>query len=84
MNLVDATVVGDRVTFAGFARFCAAVDGRREVRPDEEVELAVDNEHLHFFDADTGRVLGDPVGLSAARSFSCWLKARTGSGTGRR
>jgi hypothetical protein len=27
----------------------------------EEVELAVDNEHLHFFDADTGTVLGDPA-----------------------
>ena len=44
------------------ARFCASVDGRREVTPDEEVELAVDHEHLHFFDADTGRVLGDSAG----------------------
>jgi multiple sugar transport system ATP-binding protein len=43
------------------ARFCACVDGRRAVGAGEEVELAVDNQHLHFFDADTGRVLGDPT-----------------------
>jgi multiple sugar transport system ATP-binding protein len=43
------------------ARFCACVDGRRAVSVGEEVELAVDNRHLHFFDADTGRVLGDPT-----------------------
>jgi multiple sugar transport system ATP-binding protein len=43
------------------ARFCACVDGHRRVTVDEEVELAVDVEHLHFFDADTGKVLGDPV-----------------------
>ncbi|HEY1368510.1 MAG TPA: sn-glycerol-3-phosphate ABC transporter ATP-binding protein UgpC [Gaiellaceae bacterium] len=41
------------------ARFCASVDGRRDVRIGEEVELAVDNQHLHFFDPDTGAVLGD-------------------------
>ena len=41
------------------ARFCASVDGRRNVDVGEEVELAIDNTHLHFFDADTGRVLGD-------------------------
>ena len=41
------------------ARFCASVDGRRTVDVGEEVELAIDNTHLHFFDADTGRVLGD-------------------------
>ena len=43
------------------ARFCACVDGRRGVTIGEHVELAVDNEHLHFFDADTGTVLGDPA-----------------------
>jgi multiple sugar transport system ATP-binding protein len=43
------------------ARFCACVDGRRAVSAGEEVELAVDNRHLHFFDADTGRVLGHPT-----------------------
>jgi multiple sugar transport system ATP-binding protein len=43
------------------ARFCASVDGRRSVKIGEEIELAVDNAHLHFFDADTGRVLGDPA-----------------------
>jgi multiple sugar transport system ATP-binding protein len=40
------------------ARFCASVDGRRGVSIGEEVELAVDNEHLHYFDAGTGSVLG--------------------------
>jgi multiple sugar transport system ATP-binding protein len=43
------------------ARFCASIDGRRHVEGGEEVELAVDNEHLHFFDPDTSTVLGDPT-----------------------
>ncbi len=42
------------------ARFCASIDGRRQVRMGEEVELAIDNQHLHFFDPATGTVLGDP------------------------
>ena len=41
------------------ARFCASIDGRRQVRLGEEVELAIDNRHLHFFDPETGTVLGD-------------------------
>jgi hypothetical protein len=41
------------------ARFCASIDGRRQVRMGEEVELAIDNRHLHFFDPETGAVLGD-------------------------
>jgi multiple sugar transport system ATP-binding protein len=41
------------------ARFCACVDGRRSVTIGEDVELAVDSEHFHFFDPDTGAVLGD-------------------------
>ena len=41
------------------ARFCASIHGRRHTAIGEEVELAVDNEHLHFFDPDTGAVLGD-------------------------
>jgi multiple sugar transport system ATP-binding protein len=40
------------------ARFCACIDGRRHVAVGEEVELAIDNEHFHFFDAETGTVLG--------------------------
>ena len=39
------------------ARFCASVDGRREVALGEEIELAVDNKHLHFFDPETGVAL---------------------------
>jgi multiple sugar transport system ATP-binding protein len=46
------------------ARFCACVDGRRAVSVGEAVELAVDNEHLHFFDADTGTVLAGPNGTA--------------------
>jgi multiple sugar transport system ATP-binding protein len=41
------------------ARFCATIHGRRHVAIGKEVELAVDTEHLHFFDPDTGAVLGD-------------------------
>jgi multiple sugar transport system ATP-binding protein len=43
------------------ARFCACVDGRHSVRADEEIELAVHVEHLHFFDLETGTALGDPA-----------------------
>jgi multiple sugar transport system ATP-binding protein len=39
------------------ARFCAAVDGRRPVAPGEDVELALDNRHLHFFDPATGAAI---------------------------
>ena len=46
------------------ARFCACVDGRRAISVGEAVELAVDNEHLHFFDADTGTVLAGPTGTA--------------------
>jgi multiple sugar transport system ATP-binding protein len=46
------------------ARFCACVDGRRAVSVGEAVELAVDNEHFHFFDADTGTVLAGPTGTA--------------------
>jgi multiple sugar transport system ATP-binding protein len=41
------------------ARFCASIDGRQDVAIGEEVELAVDSRHFHFFDPDTGTVLGD-------------------------
>ena len=37
------------------ARFCASIHGRQHVAIGMEVELAVDTEHLHFFDPDTGR-----------------------------
>ena len=50
------------------ARFCACVDGRRAVNVGEAVELAVDNEHLHFFDADTGTVLAAPTGTAPTRA----------------
>jgi len=39
------------------ARFCASVDGRRNVTLGKEIELAVDNKHLHFFDPETGVAL---------------------------
>jgi multiple sugar transport system ATP-binding protein len=36
------------------ARFCASIDGRRPVMLGEDLELAVDHRHLHFFDPATG------------------------------
>jgi multiple sugar transport system ATP-binding protein len=52
------------------ARFCASIDGRRSVTIGEEVELAIDNRHLHFFDADTGAVLGDRAAAKTAARVS--------------
>jgi multiple sugar transport system ATP-binding protein len=50
----DATLLADDQR----ARFCASVDGRRHVALGEEIELAVDNRHLHFFDPESGLALG--------------------------
>ena len=47
------------------ARFVACLYGRHAIRIGSELELAVDTAHLHFFDPDTGDVLGDR-GLAAA------------------
>jgi multiple sugar transport system ATP-binding protein len=41
------------------ARFCASIDGRRHVAVGEEIELAVDHRHLHFFDRETGAAIAD-------------------------
>jgi multiple sugar transport system ATP-binding protein len=46
----DATLLADDRR----ARFCASIDGRRDVVPGEALELAVDHRHLHFFDPATG------------------------------
>jgi multiple sugar transport system ATP-binding protein len=46
----DATLLADDDR----ARFCASIDGRRAVAAGEELELAVDHRHLHFFDPVTG------------------------------
>jgi multiple sugar transport system ATP-binding protein len=46
----DATLLADDRR----ARFCASIDGRRDVVPGEALELAVDYRHLHFFDPATG------------------------------
>jgi multiple sugar transport system ATP-binding protein len=48
------------------ARFCASIHGHRVVGIGEEVELAIDNDHLHFFDLRTGEVLGDPAFAAVA------------------
>ena len=45
----DATLLADDRR----ARFCASIDGRRQVALGEEIELAVDHRHLHFFDPET-------------------------------
>jgi multiple sugar transport system ATP-binding protein len=51
----EGTLLADDVR----ARFCASIDGRRHVHAGEEVELAIDNRHLHFFDPETGAALDD-------------------------
>lgn len=50
----DATLPADDPR----ARFCAAIAGRRVIRPGEDLELAVDHRHLHFFDPDTADAIG--------------------------
>jgi hypothetical protein len=42
----------------GEALFCASVDPRTRARPGSTVRLAVDIERFHFFDRETGEVLG--------------------------
>jgi multiple sugar transport system ATP-binding protein len=49
----DATLLADDQR----ARFCASIDGRRQLVLGEDVELAVDHRHLHFFDPESGRSL---------------------------
>jgi multiple sugar transport system ATP-binding protein len=49
----DATLLADDRR----ARFCAAIDGRRQVALGEPLELAVDHLHLHFFDPASGESL---------------------------
>ena len=49
----DATLLADDQR----ARFCASIDGRRRVELGEEIELAVDHHHLHFFDPQTGAAI---------------------------
>jgi multiple sugar transport system ATP-binding protein len=49
----DTTLLADDLR----ARFCASIDGRREVTLGQEIELAVDNKHLHFFDPESGIAL---------------------------
>jgi len=39
--------------------FTARVDGRHHVTIGDAISLAIDNTHLHYFDPDTGLVLGD-------------------------
>jgi multiple sugar transport system ATP-binding protein len=39
------------------ARFCAAIQGRYAVAAGEDVELAVDHRHLHFFDPVSGAAI---------------------------
>ena len=39
------------------ARFCAAIQGRHAVAVGEDVELAIDHRHLHFFDPVSGAAI---------------------------
>ena len=53
----DAKLISDDSHTA----FTARIDGRSAVRIGEQIQLAVDTARLHFFDAETGTVLGDPA-----------------------
>jgi multiple sugar transport system ATP-binding protein len=57
----DATLLADDQR----ARFCASIDGRRQLVLGKEVELAVDHRHLHFFDPETGRSLAGEAAATA-------------------
>jgi multiple sugar transport system ATP-binding protein len=57
----DATLLADDDR----ARFCASIDGRREVVLGDEVELAVDHQYLHFFDPATGVAITLPEAATA-------------------
>jgi multiple sugar transport system ATP-binding protein len=39
------------------ARFCASIQGRHSVAAGQDVELAVNHRHLHFFDPESGAAL---------------------------
>ncbi len=41
------------------ALFCACLDARSRAAPGAAIELAVDHAQFHFFEPETGRVLGD-------------------------
>ena len=58
----DATLLADDLR----ARFCASIDGRRQVLLGEEIELAVDHRYLHFFDPATGLAI-KPTGQCGGR-----------------
>jgi multiple sugar transport system ATP-binding protein len=58
----DATLLADDLR----ARFCASIDGRREVVLGDEIELAVDHQYLHFFDPDSGVAITGADGAAAA------------------
>jgi multiple sugar transport system ATP-binding protein len=51
------------------ARFVARITGRHVVEPGTRIELAVDHQHLHFFDLATGEALDQPM-PSTARALS--------------
>jgi multiple sugar transport system ATP-binding protein len=44
------------------ARFCATIDGRRQVALGDEVQVAIDHRHLQYFDRETGvAIAGGPA-----------------------
>jgi hypothetical protein len=56
---VEASDEAEGKLFAGEARatLTARLDAKRGVRPGEQLELAVDNTALHFFDRESGDAL---------------------------
>ncbi|HEV2593434.1 MAG TPA: TOBE domain-containing protein, partial [Gaiellaceae bacterium] len=55
-GLVDADDAKELAELADASRatVVARLDASATVRPDDQIELAVDGRHLHFFDLDTG------------------------------
>ena len=70
----DATLLADDRR----ARFCASIDGRRQVVLGEEIELAVDHRHLHFFDPETRCRDHGPTGSRPAERRRSSVAERAG------
>ncbi len=64
----DAATEDEGRLFAGDERavFTAALDAKRPVRVGQELTLAVDHAHLHFFDLATGETVRSDAGAALA------------------
>jgi multiple sugar transport system ATP-binding protein len=66
-GLVDAEHADDlaEIITDGRATVVARLDASARVRPDDEIELAVDLRRLHFFDLESGEAIGAPEPTTA-------------------